>query len=157
MMETSDHWKVERHVVFKGWQMGSIVGLVAFAPWSLFRKQPITVERVGPFAARSGAVFTVISAALGMAALSRIDATGAEDRVYRLANNTGQIRTDQFSTAGAIGGAALAALTKMSIPGGAAIGTAVAVGLHVLTSQREGDVKSQVANSYEKMKKEVSD
>ena len=72
---------------------------------------------------------------LGMVYGTPLTPEGIQDRVYRLHNNEGQNRTDNFSRIGAVAGAAAAAakfgVGGTALIGGAAFGTSLAVLAHV--------------------------
>lgn len=86
---------------------------------------------------------------VGALKFMQIDQAGFEDRVYRLHYNSGQKRTDDFSTVGALFGLAAAAVLVpragggaataygMMLLGGAAVGSAAGIVAHVATTPKE--------------------
>lgn len=129
------------HILQKGWQAGSLIGVAGVVPvlalWKKVR-DPATLLRAINYSALSG---TAATATLGALKFTQIDDEGFRDRAYRLHYNEGQNRVDTFSAAGSLVGlAATAVLLPRSVPyyamslaGGAAVGTAAAVVLHVAT------------------------
>ena len=139
------------HVLEKGFQAGSVVGVAAVVPFVAWRQKKIS--RLEGSAARSAGTLllralgksavwgTGISALLGAARIASMEdkAGGLQDRAYRLHYNQGQRRTDLFSEVGmALGGTAAIFVSPVAavVLGGAAAGSALGVLAHVATSQR---------------------
>eukprot|EP00891_Asterochloris_glomerata_P002097 jgi/Astpho2/2097/Aster-00581 len=112
------------HIVQKGWQAGSVLGVGVAMPLLARRWRKagvLTGERV---------------VGAGLVWGKPLPQDGIEDRVYRLHYNEGQNRTNRFAAYGALGGSllALTAYPRLKpVAGGAALGTALGVGLHCLT------------------------
>ncbi|KXZ44118.1 hypothetical protein GPECTOR_73g639 [Gonium pectorale] len=132
------------HIIKKGWQAGSVVGVAAVLPTMyLIRKvrDPTALLRALGY---SAAIGTAATGTLGVLKCTQIDQEGFEDRAYRLHYNQGQNRTDAFSAAGAAVGLAAAALLlprgapplsyAMAAAGVSAVGTALGVAAHVASS-----------------------
>ncbi|GFR51058.1 hypothetical protein Agub_g13380 [Astrephomene gubernaculifera] len=132
------------HIVKKGFQAGSVIGVAAVLPAMVLWKKvrdPTALMRALGTSAVTGAAAT---GALGALKFTTIDQAGFEDRAYRLHYNKGQNRTDCFSFAGAFVGLAAAAvllprgvagttagLYGMALVGGSAAGCALGVAAHV--------------------------
>lgn len=135
------------HVLQKGFQLGSVIGVAAVLPVLSFRAyrasgSPMLVPAAALAAmARSALWGTAFSGALAGAKTLNMDKEGLEDRVYRLHFNQGQNRVDRFAQASSLFGAAAAALlvnrTPLVVIGGAAIGTFVGTVAHVVTSPKD--------------------
>ncbi|KAA8499706.1 hypothetical protein FVE85_7291 [Porphyridium purpureum] len=129
--------KLMGHVSFKGWQAGSLLGVVIAAPILAYRGK-LDASHLGLYGSSTGLALTGVTTVLGLAKMSKTDMEGVEDRVYRLHYNVGQNRVDRMVTVGAgVGaGAMLAVAIKDGKPskevaiaalGGAALGSAVGV------------------------------
>lgn len=138
------------HVLQKGFQAGSVIGVVAVVPAVLLLKRGATevppLLRAANTLGYSAAAGTALSGAMCTAKFVNMDREGLEDRVYRLHYNEGQNRTDAFCAAGSTLGAAAAALllarhgvplSGLNVTGGAALGAALGVFAHVLTRPEE--------------------
>eukprot|EP00882_Tetradesmus_deserticola_P005804 GHRQ01006111.1.p1 GENE.GHRQ01006111.1~~GHRQ01006111.1.p1 ORF type:complete len:160 (+),score=40.05 GHRQ01006111.1:417-896(+) len=138
------------HILQKGFQLGSVLGVGAVAParaayTSLWLKQPVDPSLLARTAgATTLGAFTLVAVA-GAVRVSNIDQDGLEDRAYRLHYNQGQNRTDVFAQAGAAAGlAAGAALLRgaahasaLHYLGCSSVGAAGGILLHVLTWPKE--------------------
>jgi hypothetical protein len=136
------------HVLEKGFQAGSVVGVAAVVPfvaWRLRRtsgfSQGGSAEGLLRALGKSAVWGTGITALLGAARIATTEdlAGGLQDRAYRLHYNKGQRRTDLFSEIGmALGGTAAMFVSPAAavVLGGAAAGSALGVLAHVATSPR---------------------
>lgn len=139
------------HILQKGYQGGSVLGAGAVVPalaaWQVLKEKQ---ERPDLLKLAQGAAFTTLAAlgatfVVGSLKLIQMDRAGMEDRVYRLHYNKGQQRTDTFAQVGsALGLAAAAALFRdnkdakpLHYLGGASVGAAGGILLHVLTRPAE--------------------
>lgn len=133
------------HVLEKGFQAGSVVGLALAVPVVAFRKKSFESQLMTKVLAYSSFAGIGVSGALGTAKFVNMDKEGLEDRVYRLHYNEGQNRCDVFSSTGIVLGAAAVALIfqKRALPlqainiiGGAAAGSALGVFSHVASFRK---------------------
>eukprot|EP00877_Chromochloris_zofingiensis_P012775 jgi/Chrzof1/7751/Cz02g35130.t1 len=135
------------HILQKGFQAGSIIGVGIVAPILAYRQGSLDLALLTRAAGRGALWGTAATAVLGALKISQTDQEGLEDRVYRLHYNEGQNRTDLFAQVGAVvgfaAGAALLGVGKtapINFVGSAALGaTAVLIGgvyickLHMIT------------------------
>ncbi|WIA30233.1 hypothetical protein OEZ86_000324 [Tetradesmus obliquus] len=139
-----------KHILEKGFQLGSILGVGVVAParaayTALWLKQPVEPLSLTRTAGATTLGAFVIVAIAGAVRVSKLDQDGLEDRAYRLHYNKGQNRTDLFAQAGAVSGlAASAALLRgaasasaLHYLGYSAAGAAGGILLHVLTQPKE--------------------
>jgi hypothetical protein len=94
------------HVLVKGLQVGSILGVVAATPvLSYYRKAPFisTLKNVVPV---STGVFGVIALGMlyGKVYNGSMDTDGEDDRAFRISKNQGQNKVDKYSFIGSIAG-----------------------------------------------------
>lgn len=126
------------HVLVKGLQMGSTLGVLVLTPIVVFiRKTPFvyTWRRITPITAMAGALVSgSLLAAKSMQPHSPgskdapMDVAGVDDRAYRIAQNAGQVRMDQLSLLGGMcGGAVGAVLLRGAVAASAASGIALGV------------------------------
>lgn len=146
--------KLMAHVAQKGFQAGSLVGLLGVVPVMAISKgglQALSVELVTSGAAYGALGGTGLSLLAGVAKRLSIDHEGVEDRVYRLHYNKSQNRMDAFSAVGSSLGLAAAAYLMhqgdsgrhppaLNLLGGAAAGCAAGFIVHMLT--RPADMKT---------------
>ncbi|KAF8066285.1 hypothetical protein HT031_002608 [Scenedesmus sp. PABB004] len=141
--------KLYGHVLEKGWQAGSLLGVVGGAPALAFltqrRGEDPLADPAGLLlraAAYTAAGATALSGVAGLAKFLTLTREGFEDRAYRLHYNQSLQRNDRFAHGGMLLGVAAAAYlygTKPSaergvhLAGGAALGTAAGVVAHLLT------------------------
>eukprot|EP01026_Neomeris_dumetosa_P000344 TRINITY_DN10083_c0_g3_i1.p1 TRINITY_DN10083_c0_g3~~TRINITY_DN10083_c0_g3_i1.p1 ORF type:complete len:170 (-),score=18.94 TRINITY_DN10083_c0_g3_i1:147-656(-) len=138
-----------RHILMKGVEVGSFLGLVLVAPIVYLRSQkpinPIAIGRALTISAYTGPLLT---GALGLGKRLQINREGLEDRVYRLNYNEEQNRWDLFSTCGILGGAALATLRfgyqPWLIAGGGVVGCSVGTIAHLSTWKKRKDIGKQM-------------
>ncbi|KAL6754057.1 hypothetical protein V8C86DRAFT_2712814 [Haematococcus lacustris] len=136
------------HILKKGFQAGGILA-VPLAPLVQYvRQRKLVVGAVLTTAGVTVAGATALTAALGAARFTQLDRDGFADRCYRLYFNEGQRRTDLFSGAGAAGGLALTwAMARPALPlqlvGGAALGNAVGVALHLASQPQSQRTANQ--------------
>lgn len=125
------------HVLQKGFQAGSVIGVLVVAPIMCYRSRSVSLATINKAAAYSSCVGTVLSGTMLAAKMQSMDQEGLEDRVYRLHYNAGQNRVDRFcQMGGVVGGLAAATLvssTPVQMIGGAAVGSFLAVGAHAAT------------------------
>jgi hypothetical protein len=138
------------HVLEKGFQAGSVIGVALVVPAVAWRRgrSAGTLAGAGPALLKalgtSALVGTGVAGALGVAMIASIPsderAAGLQDRAYRLHWNRAQNRTDLFSEVGmALGGTAALFVSPAAavVVGGAAAGSAVGVLLHTATRAAE--------------------
>lgn len=138
---TLNEARLFHHILEKGFQAGSLVGL-PIAGFLYYRNKPnYPTERFLSTLGKSAVGVVLISGLMGFARVSQIPkeefADGMQDRAYRLHYNKGQRRTDLFAEiGGAAGGIAAMSFVGRSasvVLGGAALGTAAGVLVHVAT------------------------
>ena len=112
------------HVVMKNVQAFSLLGLLFVGPAvALIRKKP--VGKTAFSAAKYGALLGCGTGPLmTYAKVKNLEEEGIYDRCFRLRHNRGQVRVDQLSIAGGVGGIASALLM-----GQAAVASSGAVGM----------------------------
>lgn len=99
------------HCAVKGLQVGSILGIALAPPVAYFRKLPImqAFSRTAPVSVVGG-----VGVVLGMLYYKyhagELDEAGVDDRSYRLANNAGQVKVDQYTFVGSLAGASAGAV-----------------------------------------------
>jgi len=151
---------VVKHTTWKGIQMFSLLAPPILAI-SAYRRPNFVLHAY----LRKSAMWTfgagsIVGAGLGLARLSSVDPEGVSDRAARLRANVGQVRTDDYSTIGAVvGGVTSAAilygrvpLLLSAVPGGAALGIAGGVLTHLaksLVSKEEISVGMMVEEAKE--------
>ncbi|KAG1656824.1 hypothetical protein FOA52_008458 [Chlamydomonas sp. UWO 241] len=131
-----------QHVLAKGFQLGSLIGVGAAAPTMALLSRSLSLPNALRTAGIASLVGTTATGALLVAKMQGMDRVGLEDRVLRLHYNEGQNRVDALSfwgsalgTGGAVAIARLG-LVRMStlhLMGGGAAGCAAAVLYHVAT------------------------
>jgi len=147
-----------RHILEKGWQLGSVAGTIIIVPIARLRASKRNQSVSSSLASTPNALRLVgLSALVGTAAAGLLGtvkvysipkdelADGMQDRAYRLHFNGGQKRVDTLSRIGMVmgGGLSLLLVTGSSpaaaaILGGAATGSACGVFTHVLLQQASG-------------------
>ncbi|KAJ7394197.1 hypothetical protein OS493_003880 [Desmophyllum pertusum] len=128
------------HVTFKTVQAGALLGMVVIAPVFRLAVGPRTLLAVKETALRYGRNGAIIGLPLGpLMTYGRatsgegINDDGMFDRAYRLRFNRNQVRVDQASILGSLGGAGGALLLGSSVVSGAVVGLVggtVAMGLY---------------------------
>jgi len=115
------------HVIEKGAQVGSALGLVAFGGACLIRRVPLGT--ISDFALNGGLIGSLVCGLMVGFKRMTIDGYGVMDRAYRLRRNDGQLRADYVSEVSALVSAiAVSATSRTPIGiirralGGAAIG-----------------------------------
>lgn len=140
--------RLMRHVLIKGFQAGSVVGIATVLPLLAFRRRrqagslasgavPSLLSAMGT----SAVVGVALSGALGAAKVAALPAEeraeGLQDRAYRLHYHQSQNRVDLLSEVGAaVGGSAAMYFVSPAaavVLGGAAIGAAAGVLTHAAT------------------------
>ncbi|PNH11996.1 hypothetical protein TSOC_001126 [Tetrabaena socialis] len=133
------------HILEKGFQAGSIIGVAAVVPtlflWRKVREPAALLRAMG----YSSLVGVAATGTLGAVKFLQIDQAGFEDRAYRLHYNAGQHRTDTIASAGMALGFAAAALWLpkgapsygLALVGGSAVGCALGVAAHLATRPEE--------------------
>jgi hypothetical protein len=146
---------VGMHIIDKFMQLGSLVGL-ATSPISLYRNSGGR-SFFQMMARNCGRGFT-LGLPIGLIAViaksQSMDSNGLDERAYRLVNNLGQLRTDRFfsigTAVGALAGFFLSSRWgpyRISLLGGAGIGSALGLLAHVVTSSSSTKVSpSQVVD-----------
>merc|ERR1711976_581021 len=118
--------ELHTHVMYKTIQVGTILGMGVIAPVvALIRKKPFakTVVRYG----RNGLIFGVIAGPIMTEATPQGKKATDEsvwDRCYRLRHNKNQVRTDQYASFCALGGATATGIMGQGPLTGAVIGFA---------------------------------
>lgn len=120
-----------------------VPGLAAYQ--HLLKKEPIDPLKLAEGAAYSTLASLGLTFLVGSMKMLQMDRAGLEDRVYRLHYNKGQHRNDHFAQAGAALGLAASAYflrenssaKPIHYAGGASVGAAVGVLLHMLTRPAE--------------------
>lgn len=117
------------HIVLKGLQAGSVIGLGLVPLARLVRKVPLSTgyARIVPI---TTLVVTSVSAIAPF--LMNLDDAGVDDRAFRIAHNDMQTRCDHYSVAGAGAGATTAVLFRRPLFATTCTGIAFGVGLHVI-------------------------
>uniref|UniRef100_A0A7R9YRF7 Uncharacterized protein n=1 Tax=Chlamydomonas euryale TaxID=1486919 RepID=A0A7R9YRF7_9CHLO len=130
--------RLARHVLMKGFQAGSFVGVVAAVPIQALLTRSISLPKVVRAAGISSIVGTGLTGAMLANKMQSIDREGYEDRVYRLYYNEGQNHVDEVCSwatlLGLAGGFALSSL-----------GLAPATGLHFIGSAATGSAAGLLA------------
>eukprot|EP00882_Tetradesmus_deserticola_P004796 GHRQ01005054.1.p1 GENE.GHRQ01005054.1~~GHRQ01005054.1.p1 ORF type:complete len:173 (+),score=47.03 GHRQ01005054.1:156-674(+) len=138
------------HITQKGVQGGAVLGTFAVAPVVGLYQHFIKKEKVDALKIAEGVALTTLGSLgltffVGSVKLLQMDREGMEDRVYRLHHNTGQHRNDHLSqVGGALGLAAAAYFLRgnsdakpLHYIGGASVGAATGILLHMLTRPQE--------------------
>lgn len=117
------------HVTFKTIQAGALLGMVIIAPVVRLTAGPRTLVAIKETALRYGRNGAVIGIPLGPLMTyakansgAGIDDDGMFDRAYRIRYNRNQVRVDQASILGSVGGAAGNLLLGGSAVSGAVVG-----------------------------------
>lgn len=128
------------HVTFKTIQAGALLGMVVIAPAVRLAVGPRTLVAVTETAVRYGRNGAIIGIPLGpLMTYGRatsgegINEDGYIDRAYRLRYNRNQVRVDQASVLGTLGGAGGALMLGSSAVSGAVVGLVggmVAMGIY---------------------------
>jgi len=141
------------HVLEKGWQAGSVIGVGLVAPVTALRLRRIgslKPERVLTAVGQSALLGFALSGVLGLGKIygTPLDKEGIKERVYRLHYNEGQKRVDLFSFEGELAGlvsGVFAFRQHLATPGLSlgyrllpvlgcmAVGSAIGVAAHVAT------------------------
>uniref|UniRef100_A0A7S0WV59 Uncharacterized protein n=1 Tax=Chlamydomonas leiostraca TaxID=1034604 RepID=A0A7S0WV59_9CHLO len=139
--------KLLAHILEKGFQAGGVLAIPIAPALAYFKANGVfTPEVLTRFAGYTAASLIGATGVMAGAKFTQIDRDGFEDRVYRLHYNAGQNRTDRLSEGGAVLGLAATAyllrssgapIKPLNLLGGAAIGAAAGVGLHLLTKAEE--------------------
>lgn len=132
--------EVYAHVTFKTIQAGALLGMVVIAPAVRLAVGPRTLAAVTETALRYGRNGAIIGVPLGPLMMygratsgEGIHEDGFIDRAYRLRYNRNQVRVDQASILGTLGGAGGALLLGGSAVSGAMVGLVggtVAMGIY---------------------------
>lgn len=142
------------HIAQKGYQAGSIIGLLGVVPVMALRRgglSALSLELVTAGAAYGALGGLTLLTVAGLGKRSTIDTEGVEDRAYRLQYNQGQNRVDKLCAVGSTVGLAAAAYllrqagqgpAALNLFGGAALGCAAGVVAHVLISARAEGAKA---------------
>lgn len=128
------------HVTFKTIQAGALLGMVLIAPAVRLVSGPRTLNAISETALRYGRNGALIGIPLGpLMTYGRatsgdgLNEDGFTDRAYRLRYNRNQVRVDQASIVGTLGGAGVAVLLGSSAVSGAVVGLVggtVAMGMY---------------------------
>lgn len=128
------------HVTFKTIQAGALLGMVLIAPAVRLVSGPRTLNAISETALRYGRNGALIGIPLGpLMTYGRatsgdgLNEDGFIDRAYRLRYNRNQVRVDQASIVGTLGGAGVAVLLGSSAVSGAVVGLVggtVAMGMY---------------------------
>ncbi|KAK2572638.1 hypothetical protein P5673_001611 [Acropora cervicornis] len=128
------------HVTFKTIQAGALLGMVLIAPAVRLVSGPRTLNAISETALRYGRNGALIGIPLGpLMTYGRatsgdgLNEDGFIDRAYRLRYNRNQVRVDQASIVGLLGGAGVAVLLGSSAVSGAIVGLVggtVAMGMY---------------------------
>uniref|UniRef100_A0A7S0RSA7 Uncharacterized protein n=1 Tax=Chlamydomonas leiostraca TaxID=1034604 RepID=A0A7S0RSA7_9CHLO len=148
--------KLLAHILEKGFQAGGVLAIPIAPALAYFKANGVfTPEVLTRFAGYTAASLIGATGVMAGAKFTQISREGFEDRVYRLHHNTSQHRNDRLSEAGAVLGLAATAyllhsagvpLKPLNLLGGAAIGAAAGVGLHVLTKPEDQRTPNQLVN-----------
>ncbi|KAI8466425.1 MAG: hypothetical protein J3K34DRAFT_433877 [Monoraphidium minutum] len=136
------------HIAHKGFQAGSLIGLLGVAPALALRAGAVTADLVTRGAAYGALGGVALSLVLGVGKRATMDREGVEDRVYRLHHNKSQGRVDALCSVGSTVGLAAAALLlhqgasgrhppAINLLGGAAAGCVAGLIAHMATRPAE--------------------
>jgi len=158
-------FEVGVHVVIKFMQAGGILGTWLFGPIAAVRKSETrNLQCLRMKMGKCGRAGVFIGIPLGMAAsyaqTSKCDEYRNWDRCYRLRHNRGQVRADQASAVGSIGGAAIGYATGAGAWFGGLMGmSALMLAAAIYTSKMDTKQKKEGQKAKErsdaKAKKEV--
>jgi len=139
---------IVRHSALKGYQALSLVAPAVYIAVTLFRRgrshlRMNSLLRVTWFSGAGGAL---VGAGLALGRLGSATDESLQDRRFRLANNTSQIRTDDYSTIGGVLGAVATpailwnrARLVHAILGGAGVGSSIGILIHLQQSLTDGE------------------
>ncbi|CAM9761202.1 unnamed protein product [Phaeothamnion confervicola] len=117
------------HVVLKGAQAGSVIGLATSpAAWLLRgRTEPLWSGTCARFCRRGVGIGAVLGLVAVVGKATQIDKSGIEDRGYRIARSATQIKCDKYSGVGAAGGGVVGLVAGVSMGAAACQGLGLGV------------------------------
>ncbi|KNC85511.1 hypothetical protein SARC_02312 [Sphaeroforma arctica JP610] len=128
--------KLMAHIAVKGFQLGSVLGLLVVSPVALVRtgRWP-SRAKIGTWTMTGSVIGAIGASALGLGKKSTFETPEEiEDRVYRLRHNKGQLRTDRFWACGAVIGMLGGAALGSGVVGGLGLGQTFGTLAHIGTS-----------------------
>ncbi|TXT07405.1 hypothetical protein VHUM_03125 [Vanrija humicola] len=154
-MATSSHSSMSKldpftqvvlHSALKVAQAGSMVVPPTWVIWSLARRNPLSVRRLMRVSTASVVVGAAAGGGLAYMRLQIEPRDKIEDRVYRLARNKTQVRTDDYSIIGSVLGAIITPTIFLNrapiaslVIGGASLGLGAGVWTHIIQSFTTGE------------------
>lgn len=120
------------HMLHKGLQTGSIIGVISIVPYILLRKVKMADawRKAVPVA-----TMIVTPVCVAVPHFMGLDVAGVDDRAFRLTKNVGQNKVDMYSTIGLGIGAATGAITGLGLLPCATTGIALGTVAYVIESE----------------------